>query len=1015
MNILSNDKFRNILEQNNLLIILQPDGFIQYVNPNFCQLTDYQAVDLINISFTQLFSDYHSADYYNFIWKTLAEGNTWEGELSLLNAQKQTFWVYLTIVPIKDNQDTISEFIIYGKSLTERKKQEYILKRFRKALDQSSEMIFITSAQDSVFIDVNDTACNKLEYTREELIGKSVRDIDFSFPIKTPEEWYAHVQEIKKMPHQTLEIKSKHTSKSQKTIPVEGILRYLEYENEQFVIAVFEDISEKLQNQAYLNTLVDNADFSIWIINDQYELVIFNEAYARDHLRLFDEMPYSGFSFAPEKIKIRSSIAEYWYRQTRRALQGEKFTDYLHLQEQYFEITFNPIQIDQQITGVSIYARDITVAKTTELKIIRANQKLEEVQDLARLGYWTFDLATQTIQWSKQVYLSFGLNPAMPEPDFEIYQKLIHPEDLPKLLQCIQKAIELGEGYEIEVRHRQTDDTYKWVLAMVLAIKNESGEVIRLEGSNLDIDALKKSQIIIQQSEINLNAILNNTENHIWLIDKDLRLIVYNEPYQVVHEEYYGEKPYIGFDLKKTPPNVDGTFFARNYRKAFLGEKIVEEIIYNQRYFEVSFNPVSKDGEVVEVSVYSKDITSRKLQEQQILEANDVLAEAQKFAKIGFWSFDLLTQKIDWSPQTFINMGYAPNEIALDTLMEFQSIVHPEDVLTVYKSVILSVNKNIELEYEVRYLQADGEYRWYLTRCRTIVDENGKPVAVQGTTLDIHKRKQAEEALQQLLENEKQLNETLSAREAELTTSEEELKQLNQTLTQTNEELTKANTELDRFVYSASHDLRAPIASVLGLINLCRMTEDVSKIYEYLRLQEVSIRRLDSFIRDILDYSQNTRLEVKKESINFKSLVKETLEQYSFLDNYDDIEKIIEINQEERFFSDNRRLSIVLNNLISNAIRYSNLRQAQPFVRLKVEFKDRVAYLELEDNGIGIEEEHQDKIFEMFYRATTHKSGSGLGLYIVKEAIQKLRGNIQLSSEAGKGTLIKIELPDLRG
>jgi PAS domain S-box-containing protein len=437
-------------------------------------------------------------------------------------------------------------------------------------------------------------------------------------------------------------------------------------------------------------------------------------------------------------------------------------------------------------------------------------------------------------------------------------------------------------------------------------------------------------------------------------------------------------------------------------------------MMYNQRYYEVSFYPVVKDGEVLELAIHSKDITNRKLQEEQILKTKEILEETQKFARLGFWSFDLFSQKIEWSPQTFINLGYEPNTISLENIADFQAIVHPDDLEKVYKNVLICIEKNIEVEYEVRYLQVNGEYCWYLTKCRVIVDKNGKPTLLQGTTLDIHKRKVAEESLQLRLDHEKKLNEALSAREEALTASEEELKQLNQTLIKTNEELMKANTELDRFVYSASHDLRAPIASVLGLINLCRMTDDIDKIYEYLGLQEVSIRRLDSFIRDILDYSQNTRLEIKKESINFKNLVKETFEQYSFLDNYADIEKIIDIHQEERFFSDARRLSIVLNNLISNAIRYSNPRQAQSFVRLKVVFKDQVAYLELEDNGIGIEEEHQDKIFEMFYRATTHKSGSGLGLYIVKEAIQKLRGSIQLSSEAGKGTLIKIELPDLR-
>ncbi|MCU0445076.1 MAG: PAS domain-containing protein [Microscillaceae bacterium] len=1016
MKVLDNsDKYRNILEQNNLLLVLQANQGIQYVNPNFCQLADCQANELLNVPFLELLSDYHSGNDYPNINEHLVQGKVWEGELNLQNPRQHTFWVYITISPIFSAQGAISEFIIYGKSLDARKKQEYTLKRFRKALDQSSEMIFMVRAEDAVFLDVNDTVCDKLEYPREELIGKRVMDIDVDFPVRNSEEWQAHLQEIQKMPNQTLHIQTKHLTKTKKIIPVEGVLRYAEYENEKFVIGVFKDLSQKLQNEAYLNTLADNLDFSVWIINQNYELVVFNEAYANDHYIFFGEIPYVGFSFAPESIKIRPNAIEYWYRQTQRALKGEKFVDNLYIQEKYYEIAFNPIKIEQEMRGVSISARDITIAKTAELKILQANRKLEEMQDLAHLGYWSFDLASQKIEWSKQIYASFGLDPNLPPPDFSTYQTLIHPQDLPILLQSIQNTIEQGQSYEVEARHRQPDGTYKWILAKGIALKNEKGAVIGLEGSNLDTDALKRSQEIIQQNEVNLQAILNNTENRIWLIDRDLCLVAYNKPYQIIHEEFYGEKPYLGFDLKRVPPHVDGKFFTRNYRKAFAGEKIVEELAYNQRHYEVSFYPVVKDNEVVEISIYSKDITDRKQTEQQIAQSKATLEEVQSFAKLGFWQFDLFTQKIEWSAQTFLSLGYEPNQISLDKITDFQNLVHPEDLEKVYNSIVKSVQKDIEVEYEVRFLQKDGNYRWYLTKCRTLKDQNQKPIALQGTTLDIHKRKEIENALQELLENEKKLNEELSAREESLTASEEELRQVNQVLTQTNDELTKANAELDRFVYSASHDLRAPIASVLGLISLCRMTEDVHKIYEYLRLQEVSIRRLDSFIRDILDYSQNTRLEVKKESINFKNLVKETFEQYSFLDNFNEIEKIIEIEQEERFFSDTRRLSIVLNNLISNAIRYSKLPQAQPFVRLKAAVKDRRAYLEIQDNGIGIEEEHQSKIFEMFYRATTHKSGSGLGLYIVKEAIQKLQGEIHLTSAAGQGTLIKIELPDLRG
>lgn len=248
-------------------------------------------------------------------------------------------------------------------------------------------------------------------------------------------------------------------------------------------------------------------------------------------------------------------------------------------------------------------------------------------------------------------------------------------------------------------------------------------------------------------------------------------------------------------------------------------------------------------------------------------------------------------------------------------------------------------------------------------------------------------------------ERTKALNEEISTRK------EAELK-----IQRTNEELSKRNTELDNFVYSVSHDLRAPIASVLGLINLAKKDGDVDMKNMYLDMIHKSANQQDHFIREILDQSRNSRLEIKREEIFFKPIIEETFDQLKYsTPTGQKVERIINVQQEGPFYSDRWRLKVILNNIISNAIRYRNGKD--PVIKVNVAVNGTGANVEVEDNGRGIAKEHLANVCQMFYRATDDGAGSGLGLYIVKETIDKLNGSINIDSEVGRGTMVKVSIP----
>jgi signal transduction histidine kinase len=232
-----------------------------------------------------------------------------------------------------------------------------------------------------------------------------------------------------------------------------------------------------------------------------------------------------------------------------------------------------------------------------------------------------------------------------------------------------------------------------------------------------------------------------------------------------------------------------------------------------------------------------------------------------------------------------------------------------------------------------------------------------------------------------------------------------------QQLVASNSLLTKTNAELDRFVYSTSHDLRAPLASVLGLINVIQTTQHPTDIKKYLGMMKDRIHTLDRFIKDITDYSRNNRLEVVKEKVNIKYMIEEIWDMLKYSPEAENIYMQIDLPSDLQLDTDRSRLKVILSNLISNSISYHDASKQDKYIRLKYQNEMGCFYLMVEDNGQGIDPQFHTRIFDMFFRGSETSKGSGLGLYIVKETLEKLSGSIQLESKPGVGTTFKVVLP----
>ena len=248
----------------------------------------------------------------------------------------------------------------------------------------------------------------------------------------------------------------------------------------------------------------------------------------------------------------------------------------------------------------------------------------------------------------------------------------------------------------------------------------------------------------------------------------------------------------------------------------------------------------------------------------------------------------------------------------------------------------------------------------------------------------------------------------------------EELRSLNENLELQVEECTKnlkkANEELDQFVYSASHNLRAPLSAIMGLIKISSDEENIEALRSYINLMGITSEKMDNIIKDIIDYSKNNRIELKPEPINVEKVANQAIEENMFNDDKIKLSVFHELsgkrNQNE-FYTDRLRLKILLKNLISNAINHKDENKPECKVKVHCFTGEKDLKIKVTDNGMGMSADIQNRIFNLFFIGNPKSKGSGIGLYIVKEILAKLKGQISFETQAGKGTTFTVEIPEL--
>ncbi len=364
-----------------------------------------------------------------------------------------------------------------------------------------------------------------------------------------------------------------------------------------------------------------------------------------------------------------------------------------------------------------------------------------------------------------------------------------------------------------------------------------------------------------------------------------------------------------------------------------------------------------------------RDITERKRLEK-ILQDNE-----KKFRALIESSYDITAILDEHLKVTFISpsilkiLGYMPKK--MEGLTPFD-LIHSEDRVMTEKFLreILATPKQFNILPELRIRSFNGNYRHFEVAGTNLMSDP----TINGLVINLHDISERKNTETQLL---------------------------------------NANFELDSFVYRVSHDIKAPLRSVMGLLSIAKLENKQPVMNTYLDMMNKSVLSLDHFIKDLTLFSRNSRMELEFKKIDFEKVVNECIENLKFMENVEKVEIRKNIKPNIFFYSDLTRITTIISNLLSNSLKYHKFEPSKSYVAISITDENKQIVIKVEDNGVGINAEYLDKIFDMFFRASEKSYGSGLGLYIVKTAVKKLKGDIEVQSVLNEGTTFKVILPRL--
>jgi len=619
----------------------------------------------------------------------------------------------------------------------------------------------------------------------------------------------------------------------------------------------------------------------------------------------------------------------------------------------------------------------------------QAHAQLDLAVDLGGIAVWRHDLKTNLMHYDARAWRILGL-PARPDglPITEV-RSLIHPDDLPAVLQSAQRGL-AGQGpTDVEARYRHSDGSWRYVMTRRSLQRDARGEPIAFVGVGLDVtDRVEDSRRALELAR-RLEATARSAGIGLWSMNIDSGASEWNaKMFELFGLPRGANPPPFGELLERCIHPEDRERVRRD------GYSWIHD---GERAFEIEYRVLLPDGSVrwllnrsdidrgsEQRRLYgvTMDVSERKRTEVALQQANERVALAARGAGIGTWEHDLVTGEAYWDPQMFALRGLTPRPHAPGEEERF-AITHPDDRQRVRAALAASRASAEPAAYDFRIQLPDGQWRWLASRCLPVRNADGKVVRQIGVNWDVTEARV----------NELERQERMAAQ--------------------------RENRAKSQFLARMSHELRTPLNAVLGFAQLMLAGGGaIDAAADRTRLEHIHSagQHLLSLINDVLDLSslESGELRMEPGAVPLAPLVRETLPLVERLAQAQGVSLRCGALDGLVVWADPTRLRQVLLNLLSNAIKYN---RDGGSVTVEADSDGKQVRLRVRDTGRGMTADQLRQVWEPFNRLGIDPErieGTGIGLAIVKAIVSRMGAQIDATSTPGVGSEFTVGLEDAR-
>lgn len=575
------------------------------------------------------------------------------------------------------------------------------------------------------------------------------------------------------------------------------------------------------------------------------------------------------------------------------------------------------------------------------------------------------------------------------------YTDLIHPDDLPRVEANVAERVANGQDeYRHEYRLLDATRNWIWVEGRTWLSRDAAGEVSAFHGVLIDITRRKRIEDALREQADLLRLFydlpfigmaITSPRTGKWLKANNHLCEILGYSREELVQKTWVELTHpddVAPDLAQSDRILRGEIDGHRMDKRFLRKD--GAIVFTT----VDVRAVRDNAGAVDYFLATvQDVTERHRSELTLRQQKERLERAEAHAKLGSWEFELDTQQVWWSPQLYALLGLKPDE-DVPSLETFLELIDPADrdrAIEAYKA--LAAGRVVEVP-PLRSAPGRGPQRWWYSSVACESAADGSPRKLSGTILDVTALKDSEEAL-------RRLNATLESRVAERT-----------------RQLEDANRELESFSYAVSHDLKGPLRGIDGYSQILQEDYRDALDDEGHRLL-ANIRRgagqMHELIEDLLAYSRIERRPLDSTLVAVPGLVREVLDGFAHEIEASGADVRVRLPDVE-LSVDRHGLALVLRNLIGNALKFSRS-AAPPRIEIGAQVDDAAVQLWVRDNGIGFDMKYHGRIFEIFQRLHRAEDypGTGVGLALVRKAMQRMGGAVRGESEPGRGATFFVE------